>query len=86
MFAELSNYLDERLDDSMCEELEKHLDGCEPCQAFVSSLEATIESFRQMPSPDPDPIRASRLRTELLSQYKRASDGGFRKGSLARAT
>ncbi|HEX8925259.1 MAG TPA: sigma-70 family RNA polymerase sigma factor, partial [Terriglobales bacterium] len=30
MFAELSNYLDERLDDSMCAELQKHMDGCEP--------------------------------------------------------
>src|ERR1039457_4843963 len=31
MFAELSNYLDEQLDDSLCEELERHLKGCEPC-------------------------------------------------------
>ena len=35
MFAELSNYLDDELDDSLCEELEKHMDGCEPCKAFL---------------------------------------------------
>jgi RNA polymerase sigma-70 factor (ECF subfamily) len=38
MFAELSNYLDDELDDSLCEELEKHMGGCEPCKAFLSSL------------------------------------------------
>src|SRR6516165_8471184 len=41
MFAELSDYLDERLDDSLCEELERHMNGCGPCQAFVATLEAT---------------------------------------------
>jgi RNA polymerase sigma-70 factor, ECF subfamily len=46
MFAELSNCLDEQLDDSLCEELERHLGGCEPCKAFLSSLEATIEQCR----------------------------------------
>ena len=37
LFAELSNYLDERLDDSLCEELQKHLDDCAPCKAFLAS-------------------------------------------------
>src|SRR3974390_348027 len=33
MFAELSDYIDEQLDDSLCDELERHMTGCEPCQA-----------------------------------------------------
>jgi len=49
MFAELSDYLDEQLDDSLCEELEKHLDDCGPCKAFLSSLEAAIEQCRRSP-------------------------------------
>jgi RNA polymerase sigma-70 factor, ECF subfamily len=85
MFAELSNYLDERLDDSMCEELEKHIGGCEPCKAFVSSLEATIDAFRQMPAADPDPARSARLRSELLSQYQRATNRSVAKARAARA-
>jgi RNA polymerase sigma-70 factor (ECF subfamily) len=28
LFAELSDYLDDELDDSLCQELEKHMDGC----------------------------------------------------------
>jgi len=53
MFAELSNYLDEQLDDSLCEELERHLDGCGPCKVFLASLEATIEQCRRLPAECP---------------------------------
>ena len=42
MFAELSRYLDDDLDDSLCEELEKHMKDCEPCKGFLSSLENSI--------------------------------------------
>ncbi len=72
MFAELSNYLDEELDDSMCEELERHIKGCEPCKAFVASLEATIEQVRQIPAQSPDPAKAAALRKEIRSRYEQA--------------
>jgi RNA polymerase sigma-70 factor (ECF subfamily) len=70
MFAELSNYLDDELDDSLCEELEKHMDGCEPCKAFLSSLERSIQQCRIAPNESPDPRIAARLRRELLSEYQ----------------
>jgi RNA polymerase sigma-70 factor (ECF subfamily) len=70
MFAELSNYLDDELDDSLCEELEKHMDGCEPCKAFLSSLEKSIRLCRIAPNESPDPRFAVRLRRELLSEYQ----------------
>jgi RNA polymerase sigma-70 factor, ECF subfamily len=66
MFAELSNYLDEQLDDSLCEELERHLGGCEPCKAFLSSLEATIEQCRTSSAECPSSKKAVRLRKQLL--------------------
>jgi len=72
MFAELSSYLDDELDDSLCEELEKHMDGCEPCKAFLTSLEKTIEQCRIAPNETPDPHFAARLRQELLSEYQGA--------------
>jgi len=72
MFAELSNYLDEQLDDSLCEELEKHFDGCDACKAFLASLEATIEDCRHLRSPVPDRAKAAKLRKEVISNYKRA--------------
>jgi RNA polymerase sigma-70 factor (ECF subfamily) len=70
MFAELSNYLDDELDGSLCEELEKHMDGCEPCKAFLSSLERSIQQCRMAPNDSPDPRVAARLRRELLSEYQ----------------
>lgn len=72
MFAELSDYLDEELDDSLCAELEKHIDGCEPCQAFLASLEKSIEQCRMAPNEPLDAARAAKLRRELLSQYQQA--------------
>ena len=72
MFAELSNYLDERLDDSLCEELERHLDGCGPCKVFLASLEATIEQCRKVPAERPSGKIAERLRKRLMNNYNRA--------------
>jgi RNA polymerase sigma-70 factor (ECF subfamily) len=72
MFAELSNYLDEQVDDSLCEELERHLDGCEPCKAFLSSLEATIAHCRTSPAECPSSKKAARLRKQLLTNREQA--------------
>jgi RNA polymerase sigma-70 factor, ECF subfamily len=72
MFAELSNYLDEQLDDSLCEELERHLGGCEPCKAFLSTLEATIDQCRTSPPECPANKKAVRLRKQLLKNYEQA--------------
>jgi RNA polymerase sigma-70 factor (ECF subfamily) len=70
MFAELSNYLDDELDDSLCEELEKHMDGCEPCKAFLASLEKSIQVCRTAPNESPDPRVAARFRRELMAEYQ----------------
>ena len=72
MFAELSNYLDERLDDFMCEDLEKHMDGWEPCQAFIVSLQNAIEQCRQSPLEVPDRKKTAKLRKALILEYDRA--------------
>jgi anti-sigma factor RsiW len=72
MFAELSNYLDEQLDDSLCDELERHLDGCGPCKVFLASLEATIEQCRRSPAESPSGKAALRLRKKLMKNYTRA--------------
>jgi anti-sigma factor RsiW len=73
MFAELSNYLDERLDDSMCEQLEHHLEGCEACKAFLATLEATIKQLRSTPGEGPRRSVAEKVRRELLSKFPSAA-------------
>jgi RNA polymerase sigma-70 factor, ECF subfamily len=69
LFAQLSNYLDEQLDDSMCEELEHHLDGCEPCKAFLKSLETTIEQLRYSPSHPMSKFASRKIRRDLLKRF-----------------
>ena len=70
MFAELSDYLDEELDDSLCVELEKHMEGCEPCKAFLSSLEETIRTCRSAPNDRPDERTSANVRRQVLSRYQ----------------
>lgn len=72
MFAQLSNYLDDELDDSLCEELEKHMNSCEPCQTFLASLERSIEQCRTATSETPDPRLAAKLRQRILTEYQNA--------------
>jgi RNA polymerase sigma-70 factor, ECF subfamily len=69
MFAELSEYLDEQLDASLCDELEKHLDGCGPCQAFLASLEASIEQCRRSPAESLPSKKAVSVRKQLMKNY-----------------
>ena len=73
MFAELSNYLDEKLDDSLCHELERHMDGCEPCKAFLASLQAAIDQCRKSAPECPDAKKASSLRRELAGKLEALS-------------
>lgn len=69
LFAQLSNYLDEQLDNSLCEKLEQHLDGCEPCKAFLASLESTIRQLRGAPPDALTKASAARIRREILSHF-----------------
>jgi RNA polymerase sigma-70 factor, ECF subfamily len=69
LFAQLSNYLDEQLDDSLCERLEQHLDGCEPCKSFLASLESTIRQLRTAPPDSLTKASAAKIRRELLSHF-----------------
>ncbi len=73
LFAELSDYLDGALDDSLCDELEKHLEGCRPCEAFLHSLEETVARCRRHCPAPLDSDRAARLRRDLLAQYQQTT-------------
>ena len=69
LFAALSDYLDEKLDDSMCDKMEAHMGDCRPCQAFLVTLEQTIAQCRQSPSASPDRRKAEKLRRALLAKF-----------------
>jgi len=72
MFAGLSDYIDGELDDFSCEEIEAHLQGCEPCKKFLNSLRATIKTCQNSPAECPDRQKTAILRKQLLATYSRA--------------
>jgi RNA polymerase sigma-70 factor (ECF subfamily) len=84
MFASLSDYLDGVLDDSMCEQMEKHMAGCRPCEAFIATLQKTVEQVKGYSGDGLDPRTASTLRRSLLTEYAAALEGMARARSHSR--
>lgn len=70
IFSNLSNYLDGVLDDSLCQELEKHMTGCKPCQAFLSELQKTVAALRNAPAESMSTSAASDVRSRVLNQMQ----------------
>lgn len=63
IFAALSQYLDGELPVKNCRELERHLQGCKPCVAYLENLKTTIQACRRyrvkrVPKPRPE-VRAA---------------------------
>ncbi len=67
LFAQLSNYIDEEIDPSLCARLDAHLDGCAPCKAYLNSLEETIRRCRTHCPPPMTKKLQSDLRALLKS-------------------
>ena len=71
LFAALSDYMDGLVDDAVCEEMDRHINQCEPCLAFLASLKQAVALCRSY-SPECEPHRAEQLRRQLLAKYKQA--------------
>lgn len=78
LFAALSDYLDHELDASVCDRLEKHMGGCQPCEAFLESLRETIAHCRRHDPGRSDPSHLERIRQGLLREYRRAVEAAGR--------
>src|SRR5271165_1836901 len=71
LFAALSDYMDGVIDDAMCDEMDRHLHDCEPCQVFLASLKNAVAQCHSY-APHCDATRAEELRKELLPRYEQA--------------
>lgn len=71
LFAQLSDYMDGVIDDAMCDEMDRHIGDCEPCQAFLFSLKDAVRRCRAY-RPAMDSERAERMRRELRPKYEGA--------------
>jgi len=50
--------------------LQKHMEGCEPCKAFLASLEETIRTCRTAPNERLNERTAVNVRRGVLSKYQ----------------
>ncbi len=58
MFGRLSEFLDGELPADLCQQIQAHMDGCEPCQAFARTLRDTVERCRRLSSrPLPEDVK-----------------------------
>lgn len=70
LFANLSEYLDRRLESKSCDEMAAHIRACPTCVAFLRSLRRAIDRCRSL-DPACDFGIATRLRTLLTHEYLR---------------
>lgn len=71
VFALLSEYLDQELPSSDCEELERHIAGCPDCVKFVDSLRKSVRLGRQYVVAGPVPPLPPALQHSLKDAYQR---------------
>jgi RNA polymerase sigma-70 factor, ECF subfamily len=70
IFAGISDYLDHRLDPPACERLQKHLEGCAPCVAFIHEIERVVERCRSL-NAGCAPHTSKAVRNMLAQEYLR---------------
>jgi len=70
LFANLSEYLDGRVEPLTCEQMREHIQACPSCVAFLRDLRAAIDRCRSLQIPC-DPAVAPRLRAILTREYLR---------------
>jgi anti-sigma factor RsiW len=46
LLAVLNEYVDGTIDPGLCEEFEKHMAGCNPCQVVVDNIRKTITLYQ----------------------------------------
>ncbi len=70
LFANLSEYLDGRVEPLACEHMRAHIEACPRCVAFLRDLRAAIDRCRSMEVPCKAAV-APRLRAILTREYLR---------------
>jgi RNA polymerase sigma-70 factor (ECF subfamily) len=70
LFANLSEYLDDRVEPLTCEQMRQHIEACPSCVAFLRDLRAAIDRCRSLEIPC-DSAVAPRLRAILTREYLR---------------
>jgi anti-sigma factor RsiW len=72
MLGLLNEYVDGTVDPAICEEFERHMAGCNPCQVVVDNIRQTITLYKEgRPYELPVEFRR-RLHSALRERWKQA--------------
>ncbi|MGB9029460.1 MAG: sigma-70 family RNA polymerase sigma factor [Acidobacteriaceae bacterium] len=75
IFANLSDYLDGKLEPESCERMRRHIEACPACVAFIEDLKRAIDRCRALdvcPEEETRPV----LRRLLTEEYFRLKNSG----------
>lgn len=68
---DIADYIDGEADESLCEELEKHLKDCANCRIMVDTLRQTVVICRDGERKELPPKLASKLNSALAEKWKK---------------
>lgn len=70
IFSFVSMYLDKELDDSLCEEINRHMRNCKPCKVFLNTLHKTIKLCKKFKPEEIPKIQKVELRRDLEKELE----------------
>jgi RNA polymerase sigma-70 factor, ECF subfamily len=70
LFANLSEYMDGRIEAPSCDQMRAHIEACPACVAFLRELRTAIDRCRGLEMPCDNAV-AQRLRAMLTQEYLR---------------
>jgi RNA polymerase sigma-70 factor (ECF subfamily) len=70
IFANLSEYIDARMEPGNCDRMREHMDKCPACVAFLTDLRAAVDRCRSL-SVSCDAATAERMRAMMTQEYLR---------------
>jgi anti-sigma factor RsiW len=76
LLAALNEYVEGTVDPAICEEFEKHMAGCNPCQVVVDNIRQTITLYKAG-QPYELPVQFhQRLHSALQQKWKETHSSG----------
>ena len=70
LLALLSEYVDGTVEPGLCEEFEKHMAGCNPCQVVVDNIRKTITLYKEGRPYELPPKFRQQLHDSLRRRWK----------------
>ena len=69
LLAALNEYVEGTVDPAICEEFEKHMAGCNPCQVVVDNIRQTITLYQEGKPYELTPDFRQRLHSVLRQRW-----------------